>query len=183
VDFAQCFCHIKESNIITGMEVCIMLPKKILFCADFSENSGPARQLAVDYAKGFGAQLSIVHVVDATGFPTYGDWVGEDWTGLVADEIKNILTKLKQSAEANLESIAKECSSVLTDVKTYCRLGSPSKEIISLAAEESVDLIVMGTHGRTAVKHLLMGSIARSVLRMAHRPVLIVEAVSTKADS
>lgn len=158
-----------------------MLPKKILFCADFSENSVPARQLALDYAKGFGAQLCIIHVVDTTGFPSAGDWVGEDWTGLVADEVKNIVLKLKQSAESNLESLAKDCRSVVTDVKTYCRLGSPAREIIALAGQESVDLIVMGTHGRTAVKHLLMGSIARSVLRMAHRPVLIVEAVSSKS--
>lgn len=156
-----------------------MLPKKILFCSDFSENSKPARQLAIDYAKGFGAQLIIVHVVDTTGFPPYGDWVGEDWTGLAADEIKNVVSKLKKSADESLESVAIECRNVLTDVKACCRLGSPSKEIIALAGEESVDLIVMGTHGRTAVKHLLMGSIARSVLRMAHRPVLIVEAVST----
>jgi nucleotide-binding universal stress UspA family protein len=137
-----------------------MLPKKILFCTDFSKNSEPARQLAIDYAKAFGAQLIIVHVVDTTGFPTYGDWVGEDWTGLVADEIKNILVRFKESADASLESVAKECSLVLNDVKTYCKLGAPQKEIIDLAVEESVGLIVMGTHGRTAVKHLLMGSIA-----------------------
>ncbi|MEI7449252.1 MAG: universal stress protein [Desulfomonile sp.] len=160
-----------------------MLPKKILFCTDFSKNSEPARQLAIDYAKAFGAQLIIVHVVDTTGFPTYGDWVGEDWTGLVADEIKNILVRFKESADASLESVAKECSLVLNDVKTYCKLGAPQKEIIDLAVEESVGLIVMGTHGRTAVKHLLMGSIARSVLRMAHRPVLIVEALSGKVES
>ncbi|MEI8182830.1 MAG: universal stress protein [Desulfomonile sp.] len=152
-----------------------MLPKKILFCTDFSDNSEPARKLAVEYAKAFGAQLIIVHVVDTTGFPAYGDWVG--------DEINNIVARFKEKAAAGLESIAKETGRILTDVKTSCKLGAPAKEIIELAGQESVDLIVIGTHGRTAVKHLLMGSIARSVLRMAHRPVLVVEASSGKADS
>jgi len=154
-----------------------MLPKKILFCTDFSKNSEPARQLAVEYASAFGAQLIIVHVVDTTGFPTYGDWVGEDWTGLVGGEINNIVSRLTETANASLETATKEISSLLKDVKSSCRLGTPAQEIIGLAEEESVDLIVMGTYGRTAVKHLLMGSIARNVLRMAHRPVLIVEAM------
>jgi universal stress protein A len=51
-----------------------MLPKKILFCADFSVNSIPAGQLAVDYAKAFRAELLIIHVIDATGFLSH---VGE----------------------------------------------------------------------------------------------------------
>ena len=67
-----------------------MVPKKILFCTDFSENSEPARELAVDYAKAFGAQLLIVHVIDSTGFPNYVDWVGE--------ELDQILKRTQESA-------------------------------------------------------------------------------------
>ena len=51
-----------------------MAPKKILFCADFSENSRPAWDLAVDYAKAFGSQLLILHVIDDKEFP--GTWIG-----------------------------------------------------------------------------------------------------------
>ena len=65
---------------------------------------------------------------------------------------------------------------MVTDVKTYCRTGMTAKEIVILAHEEvTADLIVVGTHGRTGVKHLVMGSVARSVLKTAHLPVLIVE--------
>ena len=79
--------------------------------------------------------------------------------------------------------MAKECSAPVKTVKTYCKIGLPPNEIVALAAKESVDLIVMGTHGRTGVKHLVMGSIARSVLRTAHRPVLIAEAPASKGET
>lgn len=151
-----------------------MLPKKILFCTDFSVNSIPAGQLAVDYAKAFGAELLIIHVIDATGFPSYVDWVGE--------ELNQIMERTQNSAVARLEELAKEYRSLIP-VKTYCTIGSSPKEIVDLAARESVDLIVIGTHGRTGVKHLVMGSVARSVLRSAHRPVLIVEAPMEKGES
>jgi universal stress protein A len=152
-----------------------MVPKKILFCADFSENSEPARQLALDYAKAFGAQLIIVHVIDSTGFPNYVDWVG--------DELDQILKRTQESATSRLESLAKDCGQLVQGVRTYCRVGLPPNEIVSLATEESADLIVVGTHGLTGVKHLVMGSIARSVLKTAHRPVLIVEAPAGAGES
>jgi universal stress protein A len=161
-----------------------MLPKKILFCADFSENSEPARELAVDYAKAFGAQLLIVHVIDSNSFPDYVDWVGEEHSADWTDEaLKQILKRTQEHAKDRLESLESECAKGVEQVKTCCRIGLPSKEIAALAAEESVDLIVMGTHGRTGVKHLVMGSIARSVLKTAHRPVLIVEAPPERGES
>jgi universal stress protein A len=134
-------------------EVRVMVPKKILFCTDFSENSEPARELAVDYAKAFG------------------------------DELDQILKRTQDSATSRLESLAKECGQLVQGVRTYCRVGLPPSEIVSLATEESADLIVVGTHGLTGVKHLVMGSIARSVLKTAHRPVLIVEAPAGAGES
>jgi len=154
-----------------------MLPKKILFCTDFSENSEPARQLAAAYAKAFDAQLLIVHVIDSDRLPDPLDWVGEEHNAEWADEtLKQILKRTKESANAQLESVARECGNQAEQVKTYCRIGLPPNEIVALASEESVDLIVAGTHGRTGVKHLVMGSISRGVLKMAPQPVLIVKA-------
>lgn len=152
-----------------------MLPKKILFCTDFSENSEPAKHQAVEYAKAFGAELLIIHVIDSSTFSTYMDWVGE--------ELSEALNRMQESVDTRLESLAKECGRLVERVKTFCRVGLPPNEIVALADEQSVDLIVVGTHGRTGVKHLVMGSIARSVLKTAHRPVLIVEAPTTKGES
>ncbi len=161
-----------------------MTPQKILFCADFSQNSEPALKLAVDYAKAFEAQLLILHVMDSKSFPDYLDWVGEEHNPQWADEaFKEIVKRTKESANVRLQSVAEKCGKDLEQVKTYCRIGFPAKEIVSLADSESADLIVVGTHGRTGVKHLVMGSIARSVLKTAHRPVLIVEAPLEKGES
>jgi len=148
-----------------------MVPKKILFCTDFSENSRPAWELAVDYAKVFGAQLLILHVLDVPG---YVDW---------AEKLHEILEETQRRANERLQSMAKECSQMVKDVKTYCRIGMAAGEVVSFAQEESVDLIVVGTHGRTGVKHLVMGSVARSVLKTAHRPMLIVEGPAEKGES
>jgi universal stress protein A len=148
-----------------------MTPKKILFCTDFSENSRPAWELAVDYAKAFEAQLIVLHVID---YPGYVDW---------AEKLREILDATQGLANERLQSMAKECSQMVKDVKTYCRTGMAAGEIVSLAQEESVDLIVVGTHGRTGVKHLVMGSVARSVLKTAHRPMLIVEGPAEKGES
>lgn len=144
-----------------------MVPKKVLCCTDFSENSEPARRLASEYAKAFGAELIIVHVIDAGSFPAYVDWV--------ADEIDQIVSRFAKTAETKLAALAEECRQTVKDVKTQCVIGAPAEKIVNLANDEAVDLIVVGTHGHSGVKHLVMGSIARSVLRTAHRPVLIVE--------
>jgi universal stress protein A len=152
-------------------EVSAMVPKKILFCTDFSENSRPAWELAIDYTKAFGAQLLVLHVID---FPGYVDW---------AEKLHEILEATARGANERLQLMVKECAHLVKDVKTYCRTGMAPREIVALAHEESVDLIVVGTHGRTGVKHLVMGSVARSVLKMAHRPMLIVEAPAEKGES
>ena len=147
-----------------------MVPKKILFCTDFSENSRPAWELAVSYAKAFGAQLLILHVIDFLG---HFDW---------PEKLLEIIKEAGETCEDRLQLMAKEAQ-LVEDVKTYCRNGNAPQEIVALVQEESVDLIVVGTHGRTGVKHLVMGSVARSVLRTAHCPVLIVEGPAEKGES
>ncbi|MGO9568455.1 MAG: universal stress protein [Desulfomonilaceae bacterium] len=146
-----------------------MPPKKILFCTDFSENSEPARELAVDYAKSFGAQLIIAHVVDTGAFEAYA--LAEGDVGF-----SQIVSSAQEVAGSRLEAMGNECGQLVKDVKTRCKVGLPSKEILALAREELADLIVLGTHGRSSVKELVMGSVARKVLRTAHLPALIVRA-------
>ncbi len=152
-----------------------MVPKKILFCTDFSENSRPAWEMAVDYAKAFDAQLLILHVID---FPNYVAWAG-DWEG----KLRDVLDATEDAAHERLNLMAKECAHLVKDVKTFCRTGMATRQIVTLAQEKHVDLIVCGSHGRTGVTHLVMGSVARSVLKMAHRPMLIVEAPAEKGES
>ncbi len=60
-------------------------------------------------------------------------------------------------------------------IKTLSRIGIPANEIVRLVEEESIDLIVMGTHGWTGFKHLILGSTAENVVRTAKCPVLTVK--------
>jgi universal stress protein A len=144
-----------------------MIPKKILFCTDFSENSRPALEYALDYAKTFGAELMILHIINSSqiGYPSLEEGVPVD--------IRSALDSIQHSVSKALDLISNECSGV-SGVSTHSRVGSPSYEIVRFADETSAGLIVMGTHGWTGFKHLIMGSTAENVVRTADCPVLTV---------
>lgn len=143
-----------------------MIPKKILFCSDFSENSERAAQLALSYAKAFGSDLLIVNVINTRflkhpalmDLPVYGE----------------ALDSVEKNAQEQLAAVGEKCKNEVPTAKTFSRVGVPGEEIVKLADEESVDLIIMGTHGRTGLSHLLLGSTAETVVRLANCPVLTV---------
>jgi universal stress protein A len=145
-----------------------MLPKKILFCTDFSENSLPACELAKEYAKAFGAGLIVVHVVNTSrmGYPAFQQDVPFDQQA--------VLKSVEESVTGALDEVAEDCRKMVNSVEAYYRMGIPATEIVSFAKEESVDLLVLGTHGWTGITHLVMGSTAENVVRTAGCPVLTV---------
>jgi len=145
-----------------------MTPKKVLFSTDFSDNSSAARQCAIDYARVFDAELAILHVINSSqiGYPSLEEGVPQD--------IRSALEGIQKSVDKALELIGKQCSKVLRSVSTHRRIGTPAYEIVRFVREEDVQLIVMGTHGWTRFKHLIMGSTAENVVRMATCPVLTV---------
>lgn len=145
-----------------------MLPKKILFCTDFSENSSAACRLAIGYAETFNADLLILHVINSSqlGYPSLDEGIPVD--------IRSVLDGIQESVDRALELISKECRAGLSSVEVHSRIGRPALEIVRFADEHSAGLIVMGTHGWTGFKHLIMGSTAENVLRTANCPVLTV---------
>ncbi|MDQ7785742.1 MAG: universal stress protein [Desulfomonilaceae bacterium] len=145
-----------------------MIPKRILFCTDFSDNSLPARHLAVEYAQMFGADLLILHVINSSqlGYPSLDEGVPID--------IRSALESIQESVDKALGLIATECREKLGSVDFASRIGNPPHEIVRFADENGVELIVMGTHGLTGIKHLIMGSTAENVVRSANCPVLTV---------
>ncbi len=162
-----------------------MIPKKILYCTDFSENSKPAQQLALEYARAFGASLVVLHVF-THGFSgessIYNDFAGQTQ----ADEwalYESALKTVEDNAYKSLQKIADDCRQLGSEVKVCLRKGIAVKEIINCAIEESAKLIVLGTHGWTGLNHLLLGSIAEKVLKMAPMPVLIVRSVSAQNEA
>jgi universal stress protein A len=145
-----------------------VLPQRILFCTDFSENSVRARDYASAFAVEFQAELIILHVIDSSliGFHTLDEGIPVD--------MKSVMDEIQLSVDKALTLISEECSQAFSAVKTFSRFGVPSYEIVKFAKEFGIHMIVMGTHGRTGFRHLIMGSTAENVVRTANCPVLTV---------
>jgi len=148
-----------------------MIPDKILFCSDFSDNSGPALQEALDYAETFGAELCLLHVINSSqvGYPSL--------EGDMPLDIRSTLEGIQKSVSHALELLAEECRGRLPNVRSHSLIGVPAYEIVRYAQEEGMSLIIMGTHGWTGFKHLILGSTAENVVRTAVCPVLTVRSV------
>lgn len=147
-----------------------MLPiNNILHPTDFSQNSENAWHMACALARDHGATVTLIHV---NLLPTmaYGEF------GAVPPE-----TYDKQKLEEQLTQI--EPTDPTLDVQRFLLEGDPAEEIIRFAKETMCDLIVMGTHGRTGLGRLLMGSVAETVMRRAPCPVLTVKEAVPFAES
>ena len=134
---------------------------KILFPTDFSEASHHALAWAASLARDSGASLVIVHVEEPP--MAYGG--GEMYYGV---------------EETDRDELRRHLAEVLpSDPTVHCEhkllVGDPAGSIVHTAETEGADLIVMGTHGRTGLTRLLMGSVAEAVVRRAPCPVLTVK--------
>jgi len=142
--------------------------KKILFATDFSENSKYALTFAISFAKQYDALLYIVHVIQQPSYPLgmYAE-ISFDAMDKFNRNISDAVEKeMKVLREKDLQGFSKyECLVIQ---------GTPFLEILRTAKEKEVDLIVVGTHGRTGLDHVLFGSTAEKVVRRAPCPVLSV---------
>lgn len=139
--------------------------KQILFPVDFSEGSEEAFGYAKSLAQKYGAKLDIIHVIHEMA----------DMTGFYVPHISFDVIE-KEMEEAARENMTRFCSENLKgmDYDIHIKKGIPFSEIIKAAKELDSDLIVMGTHGRTGIDHILFGSTAEKVVRMSLIPVLTV---------
>jgi nucleotide-binding universal stress UspA family protein len=135
--------------------------KKILLATDGSKHSSNATEKAIDFAKSYGGTLTAISVVDVPA-ELYAE------APVLVDEL---VEKAKGYAE-NVKNMAKATG---VEVKTQVREGESHEAVIKLARDESADLIVMGSHGRTGLKRLLMGSVTEKVIGHAPCPVLVVK--------
>lgn len=141
--------------------------RKILVPVDFSQHSHEAIRWAVDLARRYDpASLTLAHVNQPIPWPTSPDGLPV----LTAD----LMTRLRADLEAALEGARREAAAGGVVVDTKLLDGVPATEIVELARRGGFDLIVMGTHGRTGIKHAILGSVAEKVVRRAPCPVLAV---------
>ena len=143
-----------------------MLPfKKILYPTDFSEPSYEALQAAIELALHFSSELCIVHVVSPV-------------TTSPADPGSSflVLQEMEKAAREALNEIVKKRIPKELSVRQIVVVGGAAEEIIQISEKERVDLIVIATHGQTGWRHLVFGSVAEKVVRLAPCPVLTIRA-------
>lgn len=143
---------------------------KILMPTDFSPPSENAMRYAVLFAKEYDAEVIVLHVISKSLH------LSRTKSELSEEEIENIYVEMSEAVQKALVQFIDKFSDGFR-VRTLIKRGIPTVEIVAAAKTEDVDLIVMGTHGQTGIRHSLIGSVAERVVRNAHCPVFTVKPV------
>jgi universal stress protein A len=140
--------------------------RRVLFTTDFSAPAHSAQDYAVTLARQLGSELHVLHIVsEPLPLPgPHGTWIRPE----------DALPGLVKEAEKQLAGTM--AAALTEELKFVCavRVGDSVREIIKYSDENEIDLIVIGTHGRTGLSHLLIGSVAEKLVRMATCPVLTI---------
>ena len=142
--------------------------KRILVPTDFSETSDAALNYGIDLALTFGARLFLVHVPGETGVNFEADFP---------------MVQFENATRERLETLVSPRDMITLRPEYALRLGTPADEIVRYAGSREIDLIVMGTHGRSGVAHMVMGSVAEKVVRTAPCPVVTVRHPERASDT
>jgi nucleotide-binding universal stress UspA family protein len=149
-------------------------PELILVGVDFSLTSESAVDEALSLAAAPGANVHLVNV--ASG----------GTTEVVLDLLEGQRQTNPAEAERHLAGYGRSRAAAhgfaADNVRAHVRVGNPANEIVTLARELSADLVVVGTHGRTGLGRMLIGSVAEAVVKRAHCPVLVSRVKPDKAD-
>jgi nucleotide-binding universal stress UspA family protein len=139
--------------------------KRIALPTDFSDPCWTAAQYAFELARRFDAQLDLLHITESTltAMPSPGSPLPPEVVADTREEAERELRDWHASEFDELPAVTREVIR-----------GVPFVEIVRFAKQHDVDLIVMGTHGRTGLPHLLIGSVAERVVRKSPCPVLTV---------
>jgi nucleotide-binding universal stress UspA family protein len=144
--------------------------KRVLVPTDFSEASTIALLYGKAFAQNFQASLHILHVIEERTL-AYGELISGSVPPL---DLPAILDQIEKGARDRLSQVLTEAEREQFQAELVTVVGSPFLEIVRYAKAQDIDLIVMGTHGRGPIAHLLMGSVAERVVRKAPCPVLTV---------
>jgi nucleotide-binding universal stress UspA family protein len=140
--------------------------ESILTAIDFSESSDYAFEYALALARQFQSELTVMHVINEP----------VDLRGFYVPHIsfEQLEKEIEEGAEKMMEKFCQEKMGDFTNYTTALVTGIPYEEIIRKAEETHASLVVLGTHGRTGIDHLIFGSTAERVVRSAACPVLTI---------
>lgn len=140
--------------------------KNVLVATDFSEPSETAVSYARAMCRAFGATLHVLHVFEPL-------WITSADVAGGGVSLATMIQGLEETARKQLEAtVTDEDRRELRATPSFISSESPAREIAKYAGDHRVDLIVIGTHGRSGLSRLLIGSVAEKVVRMAPCPVL-----------
>ncbi|HZD39524.1 MAG TPA: universal stress protein [Terriglobales bacterium] len=142
--------------------------KKILYATDYSKASARALDEAVRLARQNDAELLVVHVIE----PVTPYVTGEDFGS--AELYMKLEETTKKEAEFSMNKLLDKLQTSKVKAKGLLLKGTPDEQIVNTAKRRNADLIVIGTHGRTGLSKLFMGSVAGKVVSTANCPVLTV---------
>jgi universal stress protein A len=141
-----------------------MASQRFLVPIDFSESANQALEYAINLAGKLDAHLTLLHVIQSV--PLGGVDMG---VTLPYTYLQDLEAEITQSMEACLARVT--AAGLEGDIVVVH--GVPFHEVVETAKTQKVDLIVMGTHGRSGLQHVLLGSVAEKVVRLAPCPVLV----------
>ena len=168
------FCITVTAGLGLQQEDIRMDIRRILAPTDFSDLSKQGLKSALELAQSFGAELLLIHVVEPPPYPV---------EGIVPSHLgATLLDDLERQASHDLaHQMLPETQGSTVSVARRVVVGIPYRKIVEVAEAEKSDLIVMTTHGRTGLSHLVMGSVAEKIVRTAPCPVLTIRPTSTTA--
>ena len=136
--------------------------KKILIATDGSEYTKEAVSQGLHLAKVLGAEVTALYVIDQTSFVSFP----------IDSSIVSVYSLLENEGKRAVEEVKNDGEQLGVKVTTIVAEGSPTRKIVEMAT--NMDLVVIGTQGRSALSKLFMGSVAERVTRYAPCPVLVV---------
>lgn len=143
-----------------------MQVKTILFPTDFSQGARAAMDYAISLAQDYEAKLVLLYVIQDISIA--------EWYIPSSISVTDLVEDMQKSAWKEMEKWNAEVAAKVKDVEQMVIRGVPFVEIIKAAKNKNADMIVIGTHGRTGIDHMLFGSTAEKVVRKAPCPVLTV---------
>jgi len=151
--------------------------KKVLFCTDFSENSDYAFEFAYGIAKRDDGLLYILHVVPENPHQAFAT------TMITNEQTEKIEKAIEEDLDTNYQERYEKKIENGIRYEIVTKFGREDAEILRFAKDEKVDIIVVGTHGRTGIDHVFFGSVAEKVLRRSPFPIFVIPCKKKLADS
>jgi len=149
---------------------------RILAPTDFSKFSGFALEWAAYLAVCMKAELILLHVIPEEEGKIVEEIIGEGAIVHIPRGVRqNVLDERQKMFKEQFRTVVSSEVQKSVKVEEILRIGNPFLEILKVAKEKDVDLIVMGTHGRTGLAHVFIGSVAEKVVHHAHCPVLTIK--------